>query len=478
MGRHRANPRSTGTLEPVNGSEHALLVTHATRWAEARKRPLDADLLETVLDLVSAYDDRSPQAWPEGSATNLVLHRWPANGPAELPDATTLRDTLDTYWRFLRGTGRMTSASAAPADLVKELRRALPRMAEAAQDRSNWSQGRVLQDFGESIGISLEGAGTKEELQGRLDRVMTAWNDLPTEERFRLMPDASPKSAPGATATARIHSTGLGGLDDDDPASVYPHYRRGIPAVAAQEARASGFARRVSRLVDWLGAGRPVTRIGVLKPAVARQAYVELDLATWDRRYLMAVGVRSARRSLSAEDKAEYAAARAAEITRAGECLPLDRLWWSAVAADLIKVTSTTATRGRDVEPEADGEALMLGLTLVTALVGRFGSVHVDVLASILVPAMIAPDGEVDLAEVREARWRASPFTERASDDPELEEIWRDIATYDVTRCVAIFDDTGIWVRRGDDLTITDFGREFAVIVTAMADELHEENGV
>lgn len=464
----------------MTGSEHALLITHAARWAEDKRRPLDAELLETVLRLVSTYDERSAQAWPKGSATNLVLHRWPAHGPA-LPDGAALADTLDTYWRFLRATGRMTSTSAAPGDLSKELRRALPRMAEATEDRSNWSQGRVMKDFAESIGLSFEGAATREELQGRLDQVMTAWNELPTEERFRLMPDASPKSAAGATATALMNSLGPGGLDDDDdPTSAYPHYRRGIRAVAAQEARVSGFRRRIDALVDWVGEGKAVTRLGVLRPALAREAYLALDLATWERRREQVMGLRSAQRSLSPEAMAEYAAAMAESIARAGDCIALDRLWWAATAADLIEVRSTTARSARhlpDGGRDDDEQALILGLTLVTALVERFNGDDLTALASILLRAMIAPDGEIDLAAVREEHWRARPYAALVTDEPGSEEFWRDVAAYDITRCVAMFDDTGIWLRRGDALAITDFGREFAVIVTAMADEAEDEDG-
>jgi hypothetical protein len=58
--------------------------------------------------------------------------------------------SLESYLRFLRNTGRMAARSASPAELVKEAKRSAPRMKAAAEDRANWSSGKVLQDFGAS----------------------------------------------------------------------------------------------------------------------------------------------------------------------------------------------------------------------------------------------------------------------------------------------------------------------------------------
>jgi len=462
-------------------SEHHLLVTHASRWAQAKKRPLDVELLETVLQLVTSYDDRSAQAWPPGSARNLVLHRWPANGPTTLPDAGALGDTLDTYWRFLRGTGRMTSASAAPADLVTELRRALPQMVEATGDRSNWSQGRVLQDFGASMGIELDGAGSMEELQGRLDEVMTAWNELPVEERKRLMPDPSPKTAMGVSATAmaeRALGTGAFEPDPDDPASVYPHYRRGIRSVAIREAADSGFERKVRDLVTWLGEGKAVTKTGVLRPALAREAYEVLDLAPWERRYEAARLPDIARPELPAEAEEIDARARANAIQRAGDCLALDRIWYAAWRAERIELTSTRARPKAPERAEADGtrDALIDAITLVAAAEERFDGEHLTVLAHVLLRAMVAPDGEIDLGDVREDHWKGSGFAQRFADEPARLELFRGILDSQVATCVAVHDDMALWVRRGDHLTITDFGREVSVVVTSMADDWESED--
>ncbi|KGN30743.1 hypothetical protein N802_05930 [Knoellia sinensis KCTC 19936] len=473
----------SSTSAPGGSGDHDLLLTHAARWAESKKRPLDLALLETVLDLVTKYDERSAQAWPPGSARNLVLHRWPANGPTALPDRDALRDSLDTYWRFLRATGRMTSGSAAPADLVKELRRALPAMAEATGDRSNWSQGRVLQDFGSSIGIELDGVATMEEMQARLDRIMAAWNALPTEERIRLMPDPSPRSAMGVRAT-EVASQMLGGgapaagehvgePDPDDMASVYPHYRRGIPSVAVRQAAESGFARKLSALLDWLGDGKAVTSTGVLKPALAQEAFAALDLATWERRYEALADPHGAwaAAKLTPEAKDHDARARASSIRRAGENLALDRLWWVGQATEVIRVTSTRALRAEAVS----GDPLIGAITQVVSLLERVEHNPTDMLAHILLRAMVSPDGEIDLEDVREDEWETGGFADRYGEVHEFIDVWRDISDGRIGRCVALFDDMALWTRQGDDLTITDFGREAAVVVMSLADQLDDE---
>lgn len=100
------------------------LVVEATAWAAARGRELDGPLLASLLDLRLAHDGAGDAWWPAGSARHLMLVRLPQHGPADLPDADAVVSSLDAWWRWLRATGRMSAASAAPADLVAEARRA------------------------------------------------------------------------------------------------------------------------------------------------------------------------------------------------------------------------------------------------------------------------------------------------------------------------------------------------------------------
>lgn len=445
-------------------SENILLLRHAGRWAETKNRPLDGDLLETVVDLRQHHDHLPATSWPAGSVEALLLERWPAHGPLDLPDLVTLRDTLDTYWRFLRATGRMSSGSAAPADLVKEARRVLPKMADACSDRARFSTGRVLQDFGRSIGISLDDpASGVDEINARLQRITEAWNELPTEERKRLLPDPSPKSAAAQAMTEAVNAV-LGQADvaddeDDEDESV----RRGDPAVAAVQVRESAYLRSCFALAEWVGDGREVTATGVLRPAVARQAYLDLDLTTWEREWRRRDG-----QLVSIEEESAEVAALLDKLgldywRTAGDCLPLDRLWYACDAAELVDIGSRRATR-RERRLESDLDWLMCGATLVFALMQRCTSHRSEVVRALLFHLLLAEDGTVDIRGFRRW-WHTRSAFGATPQTPELVRLVTNLQNERLDWALQMFADTALWVRDGDRLTITDFGREFTVVV-------------
>jgi hypothetical protein len=57
--------------------EHDLLIRHAVAWAETKKRSLDPEVLEPVLDLRWSRDEVADGEWPPGSAERLLLVTWP-----------------------------------------------------------------------------------------------------------------------------------------------------------------------------------------------------------------------------------------------------------------------------------------------------------------------------------------------------------------------------------------------------------------
>lgn len=245
---------------------HQLVIRHARDWARQRSRALDEDLLAEALQLRSHHDDLAAQEWPQGSAERLFLVLWPAYGPAPRPQ--DLHDTLDTFWRFLRATGRMSSASAEPGALRKESKRAVPKMQEAYNDPSRHSQHRVLAAFGRTAGVDLDSAADIDELNARLEQVTQAWNSLPQEERVRLMPDPTPKGTKGAQLTEQF--AGSSPVASPSPQAV---------AAAAEDARSAGFVLDCLRLVEWVGEGREATQAGLLRPAVAREVPVPRPVA-------------------------------------------------------------------------------------------------------------------------------------------------------------------------------------------------------
>lgn len=113
------------------------LLDGAAAWASARKRPLDATLLGQALDLRVAVDQFADTWWPAWTVRRLMVECYPGHGPVEPPDPDVLTATLDSYWRFLRSTGRMSAASAPPAELVAQAKSCRRAMARACVEADN-----------------------------------------------------------------------------------------------------------------------------------------------------------------------------------------------------------------------------------------------------------------------------------------------------------------------------------------------------
>jgi hypothetical protein len=447
-------------------AEHELLMRHAREWATAKKRVLHEDVLAEVLELRDRYDDLPYGAWPAGSAERLLLTTWPAYGGPP-PDQERLRETLDTFWGFLRATGRMSSRSATPAELRKEAKRSLPKMAAAYEDPAHHSQGRVLQQFGSDIGIDLDGAESIEELQARLDQIHNAWNALPQSERERRMPDPSPKSARGAEMTADLHgldprTAGLPAWPEVDPLDEPDDVplEGGDLARAAEDARGSGFVRDCLRLAAWVGDGREATSRGLLRPAVAREAYQELDLWPWERQYN---ALLYAPMSEVADDPAADAVLAEAALNAwrsAGDCLPLDRLFYPAEQAGLIEQRGRKVHRGK-ADPATDEEWRDVTLILLTGLCLRLGDYSIEPLAGMLLIGTMA-DEPVPLDAIR-AWWESRcPDALREIDfgwQDRLDTLWYHFA------------DCGLWTIRGDEYVLTDLGRDFTIVFINASEE-------
>lgn len=425
--------------------EHQLLIRHAQEWASSRSRPLDADLLGEALDLRFHHDDLPAQEWPTGTAERLLLVTWPAYGSSPRPEQ--IRDTLDTFWRFLRATGRMSSASAAPADLRKECKRAASRMQSAYDDPARHSQHRVLSDVGQSIGIDLGGASDIDELNDRLSAITQEWNSLPQEERVRRMPGPGPQGEEGAELAEQFRQMTSPAPSPPSPEDL---------AAAAQHAQEAPFFRDCLRLVEWLGTGRPATQAGLLRPAVAREAYQFLDLWPWDR------GLETLRYAQwrSPEVNTPEADAARADLAltwwrTAGDCYALDRLWCPLTVAGAVRLTTTTA---RPSLPPLDSETDRVGLALalVIGLALRAGPVITSALGLVLDHGV---EGKASVSAMR-TQWLAL-LPQMPADLVDLMEGHRR-GLFDET--LYVFDDTGLWQVHGDDLALTQLGRIFCGI--------------
>jgi hypothetical protein len=98
-------------------------------WAVRRRRPADVQLLAAVLTSRLEQLGRSPTLWEAGDV-QLALACTVAKRPELLLQVAELEQTLESYFRFLRNTGRLASGSADPRTLRKEVRRGARAFAE------------------------------------------------------------------------------------------------------------------------------------------------------------------------------------------------------------------------------------------------------------------------------------------------------------------------------------------------------------
>lgn len=449
-------------------SETEELLTEAAAWAAKKKRPFDAEVASDIVEMRTVYDALEPGTWPEGSAESLVLVRWPAHGPLDLPAPEVLEGTLDTFWRFLRGTGRMRASSAAPGDLTRELRRALPSMADACADRRNWAQGRVFQEFGQRIGVDLRNCSSQAELEAAMGRVMQAWNELPQEQRVALMPDPSPRSVEGIRLTDLVNGRAPAPWDEgpaDDPWNDGSDEFGDEPIrppdlhIAAREVSSAPFTRTCLLLAEWVGTRREITDSGVLRPALAREAYEHLGLLDDDLERLDGIAPRD-------ELRAELTSWRTAK-----DCPSLHRVWLAAQGAGLVTAGATTARRTSGL-PSSDEAWCDLGLDLFMSVLHTDGELCLSLLIPLLTAPLLEDDGRIDGRGVIDA-WIDEGVDEIAADvdDPDILDDMDDHFRGVATRALELFDTLGLWTRGRRYLTLTEFGRLVGIALVDLLEQ-------
>lgn len=462
--------------------ENELLLRHAERWASERQRTLDAELVGDAVRLRAAHDGFAANRWPARSVQHLMLTRWPSHGPLGVPDVPTLVASLDTFWRFLRSTGRMASGSAEPAALLKEAKQAAKKMPAACQDPAGFGASKSMMAFGAEIGISLDDLPDADALNERFAQIVEAWNALPTEERRRRSPgpvaQGSRMGEALTSATSSIWATGdvpagwempaTPRLDEAEPPEQM--HRSNAPAVSAPQVRASGFVAALRALVDWVGDGRAVTATGVLRPAVAREAYEALDLWEWERRYQRAGDLGRPQGDSDADRKQAVLNG----WKSAADCLPLARLWNVATDLGLIEIRPTKAIARPEAWPTSDLDWIVLGHTSVLSLIHEAERRVCDKpLLGVLFLISDEYGGAATLPELRDWWWE-SPANiwsgiEDFSDDDRAR--LRRFSDQDLERCLALFEDAGLWIRRRDTLVGTAYGWDAALLLVRVFEE-------
>ncbi|MDO5498298.1 MAG: hypothetical protein Q4F67_01305 [Propionibacteriaceae bacterium] len=453
-------------------NEHELLLRHAERWAAQKERAFEAGLVELALDLRATHDGLPANRWEAESVRHLMLVRWPAHGPAGVPDIAALVQSLDTFWRFLRSTGRMAGSSDEPKKLLAEAKAAAKKMPAACTDPHNFGATKGIVDFGREIGISLDEADSMEEMEERLQQIMDAWNAQPDDVRMSRPLGAGNAGsvmgrAFGDAANAMLETGDLPPgwqlpttprLDEDDEATFYPN----DPKVSGPLARSSGLMRQVIALADFAD-GKELTATGVLRPAVAREAYEHLDLWAWESR------ARPYRKSSDTEAERKERALNG--WRSAGDCLPLDRLWAVAVAMGLVDASGRRAVRVRAADPASDQDwvmsALLGGLAVLSR--SRIPSDVKFILMTLFALAEPYGGGPMTMGELGELRWE-NEYAEFTG--PSFDQVrFKEIASRSMAADIASFEDCGWWVQRKGRVELTPLGWDFALVLVRAMDE-------
>ena len=109
------------------------LLIEFTAWAERRGRCANGAVLSAFLDASAREAAHDPTSWQPGEAHNAVINAV-CDDPGILIGRTALlRGTLDSFFRFLRNTGRLRGNSIDTASLRKEASRAVRTLEQALE---------------------------------------------------------------------------------------------------------------------------------------------------------------------------------------------------------------------------------------------------------------------------------------------------------------------------------------------------------
>lgn len=409
----------------------STLLQHAQDWANARKRPFDRALVALALRARPSDVDQMGQCWRTGSAEHLMRHVERSQA-VDVTAVSAMVDGLDTFWRFLRATGRMRSGSAEPKELTREARRAARRMTLSAPTA-------------EASLTAVDEPLTAELLRGTLDGLRRRTQEGDATDIARHLEHWGPEHF----SDDDVHhddddwgdEDGWGDEDDweddlarqDDlmeqtwellPGREFDWMEDHLLAVPTQDVQESRLIRDCLRLARWVGSGRRVTSDGRLGPADLQEAHGAL------------------------------------QPQGSGEPEGLHALWEACVAADLITVESTVAraTPSAQPDPPAGTEWAELAQTaIIAALLVRLRELPFEPLLRVLFPFLREGVDRVEVTEVRDWWWshRANIWSALGTQAPAV----RQLSDREVDRVLTHAEDTGIWRREGTVLHQTPLGR-------------------
>jgi hypothetical protein len=299
------------------------------------------------------------------------------------------------------------------------------------------------------------------------------------EERHRLMPGLG--GGPDPDLSGREQAMDGFGVDDPLIAQVLA-YRGRLPTgdlpgpdVVGPIVRQAAYFRKVVDLAHWVGEqGKEITAIGVLRPALARQAYADLGLGPWQRELLQRLYPDERLPGVAAMGRDAWIEREMQQTWRtAVDCEELHRLWCGAVACGLVRLEGRRAFL-TDRFPESDDDWTNVGVRAAAGLAElvRENPLATAILTHALLESYVSGCGPVAkkatvdfiltwvLSASRRAEWGDTGWREEFF-GPDVE-----VAAW-------VMGDTGIYRDEGEALALTPFGDVF---VTAWLGYLESED--
>lgn len=238
------------------------------------------------------------------------------------------------------------------------------------------------------------------------------------------------------------------------PRQRRPPRRRGrFPdqrSIEVSRERGTPFVAELLGFAAWVGDGKEVTNTKVLRPAVARSAYRELDLWSWERDDLQlefgAVGITAEATVPDTVQKERMLRS----WRSAADCRPLERLWSPCVTTGIVTVGSRWAVSSWQ-PPATPKSWFNLSLAAALAFAQTIRQPSPDIVVEALTEYCETRAQQEEMA--RRARWVAE-HTGRF-DASEHKMTWLELALFHFCGC-------GLWDITDGRFMPTALGRDFA----------------
>jgi hypothetical protein len=199
-----------------------------------------------ALDYKWGYGDGHLGRWITADLTDLLINWFPRKVSVFAEEAERVTPSLQAFVDWLAEEGLLDPASDPPAALRATLERLTPSFLAAMDDPSRYGPAKSLVALMQSSGVDVTD-------QDAVSGFIGGFNELPEQERKRLLPLPGEQAAP----------------------LEFPPVRLASEAELAVAADAAPAVERLRRFTSWVGTGRKLTQKGRLTLADGK-ALVEL----------------------------------------------------------------------------------------------------------------------------------------------------------------------------------------------------------